>query len=217
VPKPRDNLAGRKFGMLLVIDFKESLNRAQYWNCLCACGVKKIIQASHLKAGSTLSCGCHRIKRLVTHNNSKSVEYKAWVAMRDRCYNENNESFQYYGKRAITVCERWLSSFENFLADMGKRPKFTSLDRLDVNGNYCKENCQWSNVYEQAYNKRTYASNKSGVCGVFWCDRDLVWIPSISKNSRKFILGRCEQFEEAVTLRKEAEILHYGGLKYEQL
>lgn len=79
--------------------------------------------------------------------------YDIWAKMIDRCYNENNISYKYYGAKGIKVCERWLSSFDNFNADIGIRPAGTSLDRKDSKGNYEPSNCKWSTINEQNNNK----------------------------------------------------------------
>ena len=73
--------------------------------------------------------------------------------MKMRCYNEKSSGYKYYGGRGIQICDRWLESYENFLADMGERPTGKSLDRIDTDGNYCKENCRWATNKEQGRNR----------------------------------------------------------------
>ena len=73
--------------------------------------------------------------------------------MKERCLNPNHKSFNRYGGRGITICQRWLDSFQNFLDDMGTMPIGMSLDRKDVNGNYEPGNCRWATSEEQANNK----------------------------------------------------------------
>ena len=89
---------------------------------------------------------------------SKHYLYKTWWHMNDRCFNEDCPSYEDYGQRGITVCERWsrnnLNGFENFITDMGDRPSYLSLDRINCNGNYELSNCRWATQEQQKENRR---------------------------------------------------------------
>ena len=90
-----------------------------------------------------------------THGMSYTPVWHSWAAMRQRCHYPNDINYKNYGARGIHVCERWMNSFENFYSDMGDRPQGMSLDRIDNDGDYCPENCQWSTKPEQGINQRT--------------------------------------------------------------
>jgi hypothetical protein len=86
---------------------------------------------------------------------SAQPEYAAWIGMRDRCRNPKSVSFHQYGARGITICDRWFDSFEAFVSDIGPRPSMLhSVDRIDNNKGYCKENCRWATQIEQQNNTR---------------------------------------------------------------
>ena len=88
------------------------------------------------------------------HTQDKfSPEYHSWASMVQRCTNPKRDSWKYYGAKGITVCERWVGSFENFLVDMGNRPEGTSLDRIDGHKGYYLENCRWATGSIQSSNR----------------------------------------------------------------
>lgn len=99
---------------------------------------------------------CQRKSSLAEkHGRSKTIEYSAWVSMKQRCYNPKNTFYYAYGGRGVSVCDRWKDSFEAFYEDIGPKPsKAHSLDRIDVNGDYEPINCRWATAIEQLSNQR---------------------------------------------------------------
>ena len=92
-------------------------------------------------------------KNAERHGYYGTPTYETWVCMLKRCRNTNMDSFVHYGARGIRVCKKWLK-FEGFIEDMGLRPEGHTLDRIDVDGDYCKENCQWSDLLRQQRGRR---------------------------------------------------------------
>lgn len=157
------DLTGQRFGRLVVIKRSpENANNHPLWECICDCGNTTLVRANSLRPLRTQSCGCLHTESAKTvlrrgnfkHGKSKSQIYRVWDNMLNRCSNPRCPTYQDYGGRGITVCERWYS-FENFHADMGERPGDDySIDRIDVDGNYELNNCRWATWTEQANNKR---------------------------------------------------------------
>lgn len=151
------DIGGMKFGKLTAIRLdEENPSRHVKWVCQCECGVQKSIEGYHLRAGKSKSCGCAHgaLKHGQSRAKSRSRAYMSWVAMKSRCYDTKHEAYGRYGGRGITVCDRWLESFENFYADMGDRPEGMSLDRFpNSDGNYEPGNCRWTTQIEQSRNR----------------------------------------------------------------
>lgn len=125
------------------------------WNCLCDCGKEKLVSASSLRQGDSLSCGCLQKEIVTLHGMSNSPEYDAWIQMKQRCYNSNSFNFERWGGRGIVVCERWLNSFADFFADVGSRPSPEhSIDRYpNRDGDYEPGNVRWATTAEQLLNR----------------------------------------------------------------
>lgn len=166
------DIHGQRFGRLTVLGKSQtSQNGGSLWICRCDCGAEVIKNASNLRNGSTKSCGClrsdasramgankeHIAKRsakITQHGHKRrsamSPEYRTWLGMKRRCQDAKYKDFPNWGGRGIKVCERWDSSFESFLADMGPRPSADhSIDRIDPSGHYEPGNCRWATSVEQ--------------------------------------------------------------------
>ena len=142
-------------------------------------------------------------------------EYRIWKAMKSRCYAPCLKHLSYQQK-GIIVCDEWKNSFDKFYEDMGPIPSNNhSLDRINNNGNYCKENCRWVTRSVSNFNRRKLDKNTSGRTGVSWSDRCSKWVARIHENSEEFILGYFDSFDEAVRVREAAELNIYEELKPE--
>ena len=164
------DLTGQVYGRLTVIKrvddyISPSGSRKVQWLCKCKCGKEVIVTGNNLKNGNSKSCGCYNRELLPkinsTHNASNTRLYHIWTCMKDRCYNPKNKKYKDYGGRGIIICDEWINDFEafaNWAYDNGYIENVSrgecTIDRIDVNGNYCQQNCRWVNQKVQTNNKR---------------------------------------------------------------
>lgn len=163
------DLTGERFGAVTVIErAANSPKNEVMWKCRCDCGNEFTTRARSLRSGETKGCGCLRLQhstqaaRAVNTKHGAAPHrgytklYNTWLRMKGRCNRPTATNYQYYGGRGISVCEEWekdFSSFRSWALANGYREGL-SIDRIDVNGNYCPENCRWITMAEQQRNKR---------------------------------------------------------------
>lgn len=170
------DLCGKRFGRLVVLERHPQPNRKPTkYLCKCDCGKYKMIVGSSLQYGSTRSCGClsrDKTKETIagwnkTHGESRTRLYYVWLGVKRRIYNPHTKKYPIYGGRGIGMCKEWTESYESFrdwaLAngyDPNAKYGDCTIDRIDVDGDYCPENCRWVDMKTQAHNKRSTHGTK---------------------------------------------------------
>jgi hypothetical protein len=143
---PRD-LTNLPFGRLFVMSEAASHHERRRWLCMCTCGRRTIVEAHNLLAGRTRSCGCGRTK----HGRRETPEYQIYKSTKRACKNPNHKSYVYYGGRGI---EFRFTSFDQFFAELGERPKGKVLARINTNGHFEPGNVRWTTRIEVNNNRR---------------------------------------------------------------
>ena len=188
------DITGQKFGRLLAIEpTKQRKERKVIWKCLCDCGKIVFRVGRHLRNGDTKSCGClnndRRKERFTTHGMRNTRFYNIYKDIPRRCKNRKRKGFQNYGGRGIKCLWQSFEEFKNdmYLSYQAHVDKFgeknTTIDRIDNNGHYSKENCRWATWKEQMRNTRVnhlLTFNGKTLCIAEWADRigidqDTIW------------------------------------------
>ena len=215
---------GDVFGKLSILEeaepqhyFKKSgkpyTKRVFKVKCGCDKGTIFDVQLNHLVTGKIVGCGCVREEKTTIHGMSNTSTYAVWECMKTRCYRENHGEYFRYGGSGVTVCDRWLQSFENFLEDMGERPDGHSLNRVNGSKIYSKDTCEWATFSVQSYDTKLRSTNKSGKTGVCFDNIRCKWMAYIGVNNKFIWLGHFSDMCDAIKARESAEIKYYGFTK----
>lgn len=154
------DLAGTRFGRLVVLRRVANHGDRVQYECICDCGTICVTRANSLTIGDTKSCGCivkevfHRTKHGMARANNRHPLFSLWSHMRDRSNPLNAEKYPRYAGRGIFMCDRWRNDFAMFVADIGERPSPQhSVDRINNDKGYEPGNCRWATPKEQANNR----------------------------------------------------------------
>jgi hypothetical protein len=147
------DMTNRKIGRWLVLERAENYkDGTARWLCLCECGTKKVVLGSRLRNGQSTSCGCYNRDKMISHGMKYTRPYTIWKDMKQRCNDEAKKHV--YKNRNITYTDKW-EEFESFWGDMQEGyADHLTLDRIDNEKGYYKENCRWATLQQQAQNRR---------------------------------------------------------------
>ena len=203
------DLTGKRFGRLIVIQRTDQYQSGHIaWLCRCDCGNVAVVSGNRLKQGVTKSCGCYKREKTAethyTHGYRKTRLYRTYRNMLSRCYNKNVENYKRYGMRGIKVCAEWQDpkAFFEWAVANGYRDDL-SIDRIDVNGDYCPENCRWVTNAIQARNRRAFRGKQLPV-GVTRTPNGR-YVAQIRADYKSKYLGTFDTVEEASEVYKRAK------------
>lgn len=231
------DLTGQVFGRLVVLEFAGvTKHRLSKWKCSCSCGNETTVIGGNLKSGTTTSCGClseeSRNLRSITHGMSGTPEFSCWQDMLKRCKRQYGKEVKNYTERGIEVHEDFQQDFMKFYNEIGAKPddgQIWSVGRKNNNVGYTYGNIQWELPHQQARNKTRYATNTTGVAGVYYIEQEQkfsvyrAYVANYTdlqgKQHRKHFnikkLGEVEALQMAAKWRKEMiDMLNILGAGY---
>ncbi|HZK38338.1 MAG TPA: hypothetical protein VFC98_05545 [Clostridia bacterium] len=154
------DITGIRFGKLIVLERSQSNSKSgnAMWVCRCDCGNITVVIGSKLRTGHTKSCGCLRTNN-IAQGHSKERIYRIWKGMHQRCYNQKDDKYRWYGAKGILICPEWhkFIPFRKWALNNGYEKGLT-IDRKNPNGNYEPANCRWQTQKQQMNN---VSSNKN--------------------------------------------------------
>lgn len=230
--KIRNDRFGTKYGRLTIssrIAFKKSKHKGgiYYYYASCSCNSNnKSYAYTALCSGDTKSCGCiYNESRWKAVNNidcgnkkhglSHTKLYKRWHKIMSRCCIETDDNYYNYGDRNIKVCNEWYNfqNFHDWAISSGYKPEL-EVDRIDVNGNYCPENCRWVTPHQNSMNRRGNLDTSSKYKGVCWANREKLWRSTITLNYKQVSLGYFKHEKDAAIAYNKKALELFGEFAF---
>lgn len=202
------NLDGYSFGCFTVIKeaphhIRADGKKVRVWECRCVCGNTRLLNKQEIMSQKRKSCGCKHDEyaraQATVHGDSHKRLHNIWSGMRSRCYNQNEYHYRWYGERGIKMCDEWVDNyvaFKEWAVNNGYSDTLT-IDRINVDGDYCPDNCRWVTMKAQCNNRTD--NHRVSVFGGLYTLSQLEEKTGIKQETIRRRLKRGWSAEEAVT------------------